>query len=217
MTKHFQRDMAAFTDDLLRLTAAVEDALADSINAILARDPDLALTVVEGDAQIDDREVRLEEDALKILALHAPVARDLRFLVAAIKIDNDLERIADIAANIARRAHDLTECEPVTPPQGIEEMASRTRQMVRHAIHALVNRDPEMAKKVRTEDDAVDRLQSRMLQELEDRMVGGTQEQVKALLRWFGAVRNLERVSDLATNIAEDILYLIEGEIVRHR
>jgi phosphate transport system protein len=217
MTKHFQRDMAAFTDDLLRLTAAVEDALANAIQAILARDPGLAAAVVEGDAAIDAREVRLEEDALKILALHAPVARDLRYLIASIKIDNDLERIADMAANIARRALDLADCEPVTPPQGIEEMASRTRQMVRQAIHALVNRDPELARKVRQEDDAVDRLQTLMLQELEDRMVGAAAEQVKALLRWFGAVRNLERVSDLATNIAEDILYLIEGEIVRHR
>ncbi len=217
MTKHFQRDLAAFTDDLLRITAAVEEALAESLNAILARDPELARKVVEMDDEIDQLEVQLEEDALKILALHAPVARDLRYLVAALKINNDLERIADMAANIARRALDLAEYEPVTPPAQIEEMAARTRLMVRQTIHALVNRDPELAQTVREEDDAIDEMQRLMLQELEDRMTAGPPGQVGALLRWFGVVRNLERVADLATNISEDILYVIEGEIVRHR
>ncbi|MBC8328536.1 MAG: phosphate signaling complex protein PhoU [Planctomycetes bacterium] len=217
MTKHLLRDLGEFTDNLLRLTAAVEEALADALNAILARDPELARRVVAGDREIDRLEVRLEEDALKILALHAPVARDLRYLVAAIKIDNDLERIADMAANIARRAVELAAYQPVQPPAGIEEMAARTRQMVRQAIHALVNRDPGLAQQVREEDDAVDDLNRAMLQELEERLKAGGPGQVEPLLRWFGVVRNLERVADLATNIAEDVLYLIEGEIVRHR
>lgn len=216
MSKHFFQDLAEFSDHLLRLTAAVEEALSDALRAILARDVALAERVVEGDEAIDELEVRLEEEALKILALHAPFARDLRFLVAAIKINNDLERIADIAANIASRVPFLARCVPLAPPAGFEEMATRARAMLRRAIHALIDRDPEEAEAVRAEDDAVDDLHRAILAELEDRLREGPQEQVAPLLRWFGVARNLERVADLATNLAEDVLYMIHGEIVRH-
>ena len=216
MTKHFLRDLGQLSDNLLRLTAVTEDALADALSSILSRDEALAQKVIDGDAAIDQMEVKLEEDALKILALHAPVAGDLRFLIAAIKINNDLERIADIAVNIAKRAKQLAARTPLEPPHHFPEMASRVRLMVRHAIQALVRRDPRMAQSVRDDDDAVDDYQTEILQALEDRLKSCERSEVDPLLRWSGVVRNLERAADLATNIAEDVQYMTDGAIVRH-
>ncbi|RMH01510.1 MAG: phosphate transport system regulatory protein PhoU [Planctomycetota bacterium] len=217
MTKHFLRDLSEFTERLLRLTASVEDSIAGAINAVLSRDAGLAREVVSGDAEIDHMEVRLEEEALKILALHAPVARDLRYLVAAIKINNDLERMADVAASVAKRAAFLAEAAPVPPPQGIEDMAGRVRQMVRQAIQALVERESALARSVLSEDDAVDDLNRRILDEVEGRLARAGKEEVGPLLRWFEVARSLERIADLATNVSEDVIYLTEGEIVRHQ
>jgi phosphate transport system protein len=146
------------------------------------------LLLVEDDPDL--LEVDLEEEALKILALHAPVATDLRYLVAVIKINNDLERI------------DL--------------MAQCTRTMVRDAIRSLVHRDPQLARKVLAEDDTVDDLQTEILGVLEGAM-HNRPEAIPALMRWSSVVRNVERIADNATNIAEDVIYMEEGVIVRHR
>ncbi len=217
MNKHFARDLQRLSDNVLRLTAAVEDALSGALGAILARDAERARRVVEGDDAIDEMEVQIEEEALKILALHTPVAGDLRFLIAVIKIDNDLERIADIASNIAKRTLDFEKHAPVEPPKGFEEMTTRARGMVRQAIHSLIGRDTEIARSVLEEDDAVDALDRRIIQDLENRLKNAVTEHVDPLLRWVGVVRNVERIADLATNVAEDLIYMVEGEIVRHK
>jgi phosphate transport system protein len=202
-------------DQLLVIGTRCEDAFGAAIDSILSRDTESAIHVVEGDAAIDKLEVELEEDALKILALHAPVASDLRFLIAAIKINNDLERIGDIASNIAKRAIDLDSLTPTSPPLDFADMAQRTRVMVREAIQCLVKRDEQRARALMALDDKVDDLNRTILASLEQRMVEEP-EAIPALLRWAGVVRLVERIADYATNIAEDIIYLEEGDIVRH-
>ena len=215
MTKHLLRDLEKLADDLVHMTAATESALGRALESILTRDVELARAVVEGDVEIDRLEVLLEEDALKILALHVPVAGDLRFVVTAIKMNHDLERIADIAANIAKRTIEMTKMPPVPPPEQFDVMAQRTRTMLREAILSLVRRDPAMAKRVCEEDDEVDDLNRTILAALEERLKREP-ENVPALLRWVSSVRNLERIADGATNVAEDVIYLEEGEIIRH-
>ena len=216
MTKHFLRDLERLEDEVLRLAERVEVALDNALAAILARDVGLAAGVIEGDLEIDRREVELEEDALKILALHAPVAADLRYLVAVIKINSDLERIGDIAGNIAARAIDLDGMPPVGAPDRFDVMARSARTMVREAIRALVHRDPALARKVMADDDKVDGLQTEILGAVEQAM-RATPDAIGALMRWGSVVRNVERIADQATNIAEDVIYMEEGVIVRHR
>lgn len=215
MTKHFMRDLGDLADHLLLVSNRCEEAFGNAIDCILARDTVAANRVVQGDAAIDALEVQLEEEALKILALHAPVAGDLRFLIAAIKIDNDLERIGDIAANIAKRALDLERLPATSPPDDFEKMAQTTRTMVREVIRALVARDTEKARAVMAMDDEVDDFERDLLHAIEDRMTQEP-EAIPALMRWGNVVRLVERIADYATNIAEDIIYMEEGDIVRH-
>lgn len=209
------RDLGSLADHLLLVSNHCEDAFGRAIDCILARDTAAAKSVVAGDELIDDLEVQLEEEALKILALHAPVAGDLRFLIASIKINNDLERIADIASNIAKRTLDLERMEPIDPPEDFVEMAQQTRTMVREAIQSLVNRDVDRARALIALDDRVDDLNREILQRIEERMVEQPPA-IPALMRWGNVVRLVERIADYATNIAEDIIYMEEGDIVRH-
>lgn len=209
------RDLGLLADHLLLVSNHCEDAFGRAIDCILARDTAAAKSVVAGDEIIDDLEVQLEEEALKILALHAPVAGDLRFLIASIKINNDLERIADIASNIAKRTLDLERMEPIDPPEDFVEMAQQTRTMVREAIQSLVNRDVDRARALIALDDRVDDLNREILQRIEERMVEQPPA-IPALMRWGNVVRLVERIADYATNIAEDIIYMEEGDIVRH-
>ena len=202
MTKHFLRDLEELEERALRIAERVEGALSSALDAILSRDAALARRIIDGDAEIDAMEVELEEEALKILALHAPVATDLRYLIAVIKINNDLERIGELG--------------PVEAPERFDLMAQCTRTMVRDAIRALVHRDPVLARKVLAEDDKVDALQTEILGRIEDTM-RARPESVDGLMRWGSVVRNVERIADNATNIAEDVIYMEEGVIVRHR
>ncbi|MGB0686007.1 MAG: phosphate signaling complex protein PhoU [Planctomycetota bacterium] len=215
MTNHFMRDLGNLADHLLQVSSRCEEAFGKAIDSILSRDAVRAREVVEGDKVIDDLEVLLEEEALKILALHAPVAGDLRFIVAAIKINNDLERIADIAANIAKRTLDLERLAPTSPPERFDEMAQQTRTMVRETMQALINRDEQRAHRLPAMDDQIDDLQREILFRIEERM-REEPEAVPALMRWANVVRLVERIADYATNIAEDVIYMEEGDIVRH-
>ncbi|MFK5955346.1 MAG: phosphate signaling complex protein PhoU [Planctomycetota bacterium] len=215
MTKHFMRDLSSLAERLVLISNRCEDAFGRAIDSILSRDAEAALAVVQGDAAIDEMEVQLEEEALKILALHAPVAGDLRFLIAAIKINNDLERIADIASSIAKRTIDLEKLAPTSPPLNFDTMAQQTRTMVRETIQALVSRDEARARSVLAMDDIVDDFNREILGQIETQM-GQEPEVVPALMRWGNVVRLVERIADYATNIAEDIIYMEEGDIVRH-
>jgi len=215
MTNHFMRDLGELAEHMLQVSSLCEEAFRKSIDSILARDVESAREVVAGDEAIDDLEVMLEEEALKILALHAPVAGDLRFIVAAIKINNDLERIADIAANIAKRTIDLERLPATTPPEHFDDMAQQTRTMVRETMQALIHRDADRARALMALDDKVDDLNREILAQIEGRM-SEEPDAIPALMRWANVVRLVERIADYATNIAEDIIYMEEGEIVRH-
>ncbi len=217
MTKQLLRDLEQISDDLLRLTAAAEDAVSQALSAILSRDLELARAVILGDERIDRMEVQLEEDCLKVLALHQPVASDLRFVISAIKITNDLERIGDLAKSTAKRAVEIGKGPPIEPPDGFEDMADNVRAMIRNAIHSLVRSDSHLARKVLAQDDEVDHQYRVMLKGLQKRMIQGADDELDPLLRWMGVLRCMERAADLATNIAEDVIYLVEGEIVRHQ
>ena len=217
MTKQLLRDLEQISNDLLRLTAAAEDAVSQALAAILSRDLELARAVILGDERIDHMEVQLEEDCLKVLALHQPVAGDLRFVISAIKITNDLERIGDLAKSTAKRAIEIGDGPPVEPPEDFESMADNVRAMIRNAIHSLVRSDSHLARKVLTQDDEVDRQYRVMLKDLQKRMINGEDDELDPLLRWMGVLRCMERAADLATNVAEDVIYLVEGEIVRHQ
>ncbi|MFQ5868508.1 MAG: phosphate signaling complex protein PhoU [Candidatus Zixiibacteriota bacterium] len=216
MTKHLLREIERLKRSILAEGAIVERAIDDSIRSLLSRDQALAKRVIDNDHLIDDMEVRIEEDCLKILALHQPVAIDLRFIVAAMKINSGLERMGDLAVNIAERASYLATQETVTLPVDFGEMAAVTKRMVRESLQSLVNSDPELALTVTDEDDIVDDFNRQMFIKVQQRMSQSPGE-VKSLLHCLSASRHLERIADLATNIAEDVIYMTTGDIIRHR
>ena len=216
MTKHFLLDMQALAESMATLSTQVESLLRDAFDSLLSRDSEKALEVIKSDALIDDLEVKLEEDALKILALHAPVASDLRYLIATIKINNDFERVGDIAANIAARARDLCKLSTSAPPENFENMAQTAIDMIRDSFKACVTQDAHLARAVFEKDDIVDNYHKEILNAIELKMASSPND-IPALMRWANIVRAVERIGDYATNIAEDIIYVVEGEIVRHQ
>ena len=216
MTKHIERQIEQLKEKILRVGTMVEEAISKSITALINRDVHLAQRVAASDEQIDRMEVEVEEECLKILALYQPVAADLRFVVAALKINNDLERMGDLAKNIAKRVAQLANGEPCELPPEIRTMAMQAQEMVKQSLDAVVKADPTLARQVREEDDAVD--ESR--QQIRRKVLKGIKEHpenVENLLRVNSVSKHIERIADMATNIAEDVIYMVEGDIVRHR
>ncbi|MBM3965058.1 MAG: phosphate signaling complex protein PhoU, partial [Planctomycetes bacterium] len=165
---------------------------------------------------IDRAEVRIEEECLKMLALHQPVAADLRRITTMMKVNNDLERIADLACNIAQRADSLCQFPEFPIPSGINEMATMITKMVRSSLDAFVHRDVELAKSVIEQDDPVDAKNVQVIEKLSQLMSEDTST-IVAALHCFSASRHLEQIADHAVSIAEDIIYMVEGVIIRHR
>jgi phosphate transport system protein len=216
MTKHIERQIEQLKEKILRVGTLVEEAISKSITALINRDTSLAQRVVASDEQIDRMEVEVEEECLKMLALYQPVAADLRFVVAALKINNDLERMGDLAKNIAKRVAQLANGGPWELPPEIRTMAMQAQEMVKQCLDAVVNADPTLARQVREADDAVDDAR----QQIRRHVMQGIQnhpEGVENLLRINSVSKHIERIADMATNIAEDVIYMVEGEIVRHR
>ena len=216
MSKHLERDLNSLHQDILGLASAVEEAINNAIRALRERDVELALQVIAGDDRIDQQDNRIEEECLRVLALHQPVAADLRRVAAVLKINTDLERMADLAVDIAERAQRLAELPPVPVPEKLQRMTDQTTAMVRQSLEAFVNLDARLARQVCRLDDEVDRYNAEIIQELIGAM-RASPEVIEPTLSLFSAARHLERIADHATNIAEDVIYLIEGEIVRHR
>jgi phosphate transport system protein len=216
MSKHLERDLDNLQRDLLQLAASVEDAIHKAIHSLKDRDAVLAEEVIEGDAQIDSDENHVEEECLKILALHQPVAVDLRRIAAALKINTELERMADLAEDIAERAERLAQLPVLPMPAKLQRMTDLTVSMVRQSLDAFVHLDARLARTVCRLDDEVDRYNHEIIDEL-IRTMKSSPEMVEPGLSLFSAVRHLERIADHATNIAEDVVYLAEGEIIRHR
>lgn len=215
MPRHLQREIDRLKKQILTLSAVVEKSVREAVKAVGERDTALALRVVEADEEIDRMEVDVEEDCLKILALHQPVAIDLRFLVAVLKINNDLERIGDLAVNIAQRARVLARQGPSPAPFDINTMTEKTQWMLRKSLDALVNMDSALACEVFKEDDAVDDIHSAAFEKSKE-IITNDPASVDAVINWLSISRHIERIADHATNIAEDVIYMVEGEIVRH-
>lgn len=216
MSLHFLREIESLKKKILAVSAVVEESIARSIAAVIKHDAALARQVAEGEEEIDEMEVDVEEECLKILALHQPVAVDLRFVVAVLKINNDLERMGDIAVNIAKRAEYLATFPKLDIPAELEEMARRTQTMVKHSLDALVESNTELARQVCAADLEVDQY-NRTMYVLIQEQIRSNPDQVDRLLNLLSVSRHLERIADLATNVAEDVIYTVEGEIVRHR
>ncbi|MGD9342906.1 MAG: phosphate signaling complex protein PhoU [Desulfuromonadales bacterium] len=200
---------------LLTLTAVVEESVQMAIKALEECNYELAKKVVDKDDQVNRMEVELEEECLKVLALHQPVANDLRMIVAILKINNDLERIADQAANISERAIAICKIGNGNNRLNIDEMAKKVLDMLEKSLDSLVNADLETARAVLDLDEEVDNLHSKNYQMFKD-YVRQDPDSVDQLLNYLTVSRHLERIADLATNIAEDVIYLNEGEIIRH-
>jgi len=216
VASHLQREIDKLKRKLLALSAVVEESLRQAFTAVERRDATLASEVIERDHEIDEIEVDVEEDCLKVLALYQPVARDLRFIIAVVKIDNELERIGDMAVNIAERAQQLAAL-PATPiPSELFVMAEKTQAMLERALDALVKSDTTLAKLVLVADDEVDDLYVDVIERLKDG-IRRAPEALDALVTVFAVARYLERLADHATNVAEDVIYMNEGEIARHK
>jgi phosphate transport system protein len=214
--KHLSRDLDQLRKSLLDLGGRVELAFRDATAALVERDAERARKVVRGEREIDLSEVRLEEECLKILALHQPVAGDLRFVITVLKVNNDLERMGDAAESIAARALQLIALAPVTVPPDLMPMIQSARGMTRKALECLVLSDVALAREVLRDDAMVDDSQVRMFTNLQQRM-RELPDQIGQCVLLLSATRQIERVADLATNIAEDVIFLHEGEIVRHK
>ena len=216
MSKHLERDLESLQQDILAQASLVEEAIHKSINALQQRDGRLAQQVIDGDSEIDQEENHVEEECLKILALHQPVAVDLRRIASALLINVDLERMADLAEDIAERAIALGKLPLIPIPSGLQRMTDLTASMVRQSLDAFVNMDARLARLVCRLDDEVDRYNDAIIKDL-IHVMQTSPEQVEGGLSLFSATRHLERIADHATNIAEDVIYLVEAEIVRHR
>lgn len=216
MSKHLQHDLDRLKKEILAMGALVEEAINRAIASLTQRDAVLARQVLEGDDAIDRKEVEVEDLCLKILALHQPVAGDLRYIIAVLKVNNDLERMGDLAQNIAERVTFLAVHEPVPVHLDFTLMVELVRRMVGESLDALVNQDPVLARRVCVQDDEVDRLQKQMFETLQSVMMRDPKA-VERAVQVLSVSRHLERIADSATNIAEDIVFMVEGDIIRHR
>lgn len=215
MTRHLEREIDRLKESILSVGTLVEESLNKSVRAFKDRDKELAGNVIEGDAVIDQMEVEVEEECLKILALHQPVAIDLRYIISVLKINNDLERIADLAVNIAKRSNSMANRPPVDVPDSIPRIASMVQEMLRKSLEALVRMDVSLAREVLKSDDEVDDLHSGMYPTVQS-MIEGDPVHMAEYIQLLGISRYLERAADHSTNIAEDVIYMVEGEIHRH-
>lgn len=217
MAKHFQKELEKLKKRVLGLGAQVEDRLRLAGRAIESREIFDAERIIKSDYLIDEEEVEIEEECLKILALYQPVAVDLRFLIATIKINGELERIADEATNIAQRIKRIIQCHNGCKIRyDYAEQVKRVQAMLNKGLDAMVNLDVDLAFKVLLLDDEVDTIHHEMYQQVKQDMLAAPAH-VEYLMNKFLISRHLERIGDHATNIAEEVIYLVEGEIVRHK
>jgi phosphate transport system protein len=209
------REIEKLKEKLLTLGGLVERALAKAVRAVEKRDTIAAREVVAGDAEIDHMEVDVEEECLKLLALHQPVAIDLRFIVAVLKVNNDLERIGDHAASLAEHVLLIEDQPAVEFTFDFPVMAKKAQEMLKNSLDALVFQDAELATRVCAADDEIDEINRNMYRAVE-REILRQPERTRIYTNHIGVSRCLERVADLATNIAQDVIYLTTGRIARH-
>lgn len=215
MPVHLHREIENLKKKLLALGARVEQTVREATLSIETRDYELAQRIIQNDPRIDRMEVGIEEDCLKILALHQPVAIDLRFIVAVLKMNADLERIGDLAVNIAERSAFLSKHPPVGFSLGFVEMADKAQNMLKYSLDALIGLNSGLAQDVCAADDEVDAMNRQMYLKIQD-AIRTSPDQLESLIHLLSVSRHLERIADHATNIAEDVIYMVEGRIARH-
>lgn len=212
----YEKELQDIKENLLYEGALVEQAIQYAMQSLLERDSDLALNVIAADDRIDELDEKIEEKCIRLLALRQPAAKDLRFITTAIKVNGHLERIGDMAVNIARRAVTLNEVPPVKPYVDLPRMADITREMVRKSLDALVKEDRELADAVREKDEKVDNLNEQIFRELLTFMMEDPKTIHRSLLI-TQISKNLERISDHAESIAKMVIYMVTGKNVRHQ
>lgn len=215
MTVLMQKELDELKKMLLALSAVVEGRVQQAIQALMNNDEKLAQKVLAGDDEVDRMEVDLEEECLKVLALHQPVATDLRLIVSVLKMNNDLERMADLAVNMAQRAVELSIAGGVSSPFDLQKMSDQVQVMLKMSLDAMVQQDSVMARRTIRLDDEVDALHKDNFLRIKE-AIRKAPEQIDELVLFMSISRYLERIADLATNIAEDVVYLLDGEIIRH-
>ncbi|MDD8013968.1 MAG: phosphate signaling complex protein PhoU [Acidobacteriota bacterium] len=216
MAVHLEKEIEKLKKRIILYGGMIEKNLENAIRSIQSKDGDLARQVLESDDLADQWEVENEEECLKILALHQPVAVDLRFIIAVLKINNDLERIGDEAVNIAERSLRISPLTLPGRPVDFAPLCARVQEVLRQSLDALVRLDAPLAHRVRNSDDAIDEMVHAQFTQLKDE-IRKYPEQTDQLVEYLRVCRHLERIADHATNIAEDVIYMIEGSIVRHR
>ena len=213
--RHFDEELDELKTKLLRMAGLAEDQIDKALTALITRDSTLARQVIERDHAVNALDVEIDEDSIRLLALHQPAARDLRLVTTAMKIATELERISDLAENISERAIELNEEPQLKPYIDIPLMGKMARAMVKESIDAFVKDDAALARKVLANDDFVDDLMEQIFRELLSFMIEDTRTITRAIRLSFIA-KYLERIADHATNIAELVVYLVEGKIIRH-
>lgn len=215
MERPLDQQLTQIRQDLLRMGGIVEQMIDHATRSLLERDNELADVVLEQDQEVDLLEIEIDEQVNRVLVRNQPAAIDLRFLVAVMKINNDLERMGDSAVNIAQSVQKLNKEPPLKPYIDLPRMSEAAQRMVRNSLDAFVNRDAALARKVLTDDDEIDALYRQIFRELLTFMIEDPKT-VSRALHLLLIARNLERIADHATNISEDVIYYVEGRDVRH-
>jgi phosphate transport system protein len=216
MSLHLHRDLDKLKKEVLKLGNLVETAINNAILALNNREAAYVDEVFKQENIINDMEVKIEEDCLKILALHQPVAVDLRFIVVVLKVNNDLERMGDFATNIAKRAGELMLEEPLpTLPEFVNDLPNLVRTMVRKSLDALVKLDMNLANEVIDMDDKVDQI-NRDMYAIVKKEISNQPKNTETAINLLSCSRYMERIADLSTNIAEDVIFMVEGKVIRH-
>ncbi len=216
MSKHLERDLEALEQNLLAQSSIVERMILRACQSITEQRTALIPLLLQDEDTVNRGEVLIEEECLKMLALHQPVAVDLRRVATVLKINGDLERIADLAVNLGERAQALVHFPRFQFPDHLEDMVEVATSMVRDSLDAFVRLDVELAHEVCLRDDRVDELNRQTIDDLQNLVINNAAE-IEPAWQYFSASRHVERIADHATNIAEDVIYLVDGEIARHR
>ncbi len=215
MKRHFDDELKRLKDKLFRMGLLVEEAVAKATQALFDRDSKKAELVLKGDQEINLCEIEIDELGHELIALHQPAAVDLRFITMVLKINSDLERMGDQAVNIAEKATQINQEPPLKPYVDLPKMSEIAREMVRDGLNAFMQRDPDKAKQILEKDDVIDELNDRVYEEVQ-KQIQDKPDLVRQGVALIMISHNLERVADLATNIAEDVIYLTRGIDVRH-
>jgi len=217
MTRYFDEELLELNKKILEMSGEVEDSIGLSVRALRELNRKLAEAVIQGDKLIDNMELEIEEKSLNIIALYQPAAADLRFVVMSLKITTDLERIADLAVDIAQRVLELVDQPLLKPLIDIPKLATLAQGMVRDAINSFVNKDTELARSVIFRDNEADELRNLVQSELINDYMKKDASTVPRAIPLLLVARHLERICDHATNIAEDVIYMVKAEVVKHR